>query len=461
MVHMRKVRSTGRGSAQTKRPSRRVRQRQAAEASSGAPVEVEVTGLGSRGDGLAVGPDGEKLFIAKSLPGDRLRVRIGPAHGDGRMAEIVAILRPGPGRTEAPCPHFDRCGGCALQHLGDDDYIAWKLGRLRLALDRAGLGDASVATPVRIPPGARRRATFTAVRATAASSRVCVGFAAARSNDVVDLSACPVLDPEIAAVVPMLRELLDGTLAPGGQTRVAVSRLNGGLDVVFERSDPPSASLRERWSCFAREAGLARLSWRRHPAAPAEPVVQHRPVAVVHGGSAVAVPPDAFLQASGLGEAALTQAVLAAMAQANTAADLFCGLGTFALPLAAGAEVHAVEGEAAMIAALGRAARAAQGLRRITTEVRDLFRRPLEPDELAGFSGVVIDPPRAGAEAQMARLAASAVPVIAMVSCNPVTFARDARILVQGGYRLEEVQVVDQFRWSVHVELAARFLLAR
>lgn len=455
MVHMRRVRSTRRGSAQTRRPGRRVRQRQAAEASSGALVEVEVTSLGRRGDGLAVGPDGEKVFIAKSLPGDRVRVRIGPAHGDGRTAEIVAILRPGPGRTEAPCPHFARCGGCALQHLRDDDYIAWKVGRLRLALDRAGLGDTPVASPVRIPPGARRRATFTAVRAAAAGSRVCVGFAAARSNDVIDLSVCPVLDPEIAAVVPMLRELLDGTLAPGGQTRVAVSRLDGGLDVVFDWPEPPSASLRERWSGFAREAGLARLSWRRAPAAPAEPVVQHRPVAVVHGDCAVAVPPDAFLQASSLGEAALTQAVLAAMAQANTAADLFCGLGPFALALAAaGKRVHAVDGDEAAVAALAAAVRGKTGL---STERRNLFARPLEPDELRRFDAVAFDPPRAGARAQAMFLADSPVPVVVAISCNLETFIRDARLLVGGGFRLETVTPVDQFLWSPHLELAATF----
>ncbi len=434
---------------------RRRRQGRAADAPASALVEVEVTRLGRRGDGLAVGPDGGTVFIPKSLPGDRLRARIGPVQGDGRAAAIVAVLHPGPGRIEPPCLHFARCGGCALQHLRDDDYIGWKLGQLRLALDRAGFGGGTVAPPVRIPPGGRRRATFAAVRAAAAGSRVRIGFAMAHSHDIVDLAVCPVLDAEIAALVPSLRDVLDDTLVPGGQTRIAVSRLDSGLDVVFDWPEPPPPDLRQRWSRFAGDAGLARLSWRRGPTAPAEPVVQHRPAVVVHAGTAVAVPPGAFLQASSIGEAALAEVVLAATKQAHAVADLFCGLGAFTFPLAAaGKKVHAVDADDQAVAALSVAAR---GLPRVTTEMRNLFARPLEPDELSRYDAVVFDPPRAGARAQAQALVQSAVAVAVAISCNPETFIRDARILVAGGFRLEAVTPIDQFLWSPHLELSATF----
>ena len=258
------------------------------------------------------------------------------------------------------------------------------------------------------------------------------------------------------ALLPALRALLADILAPRQRTRIAASLLDGGLDVVLDWPKPPGAEMFERLARFAHEADVARLSWRKDAVAPAEPVVQRRPAQALFAGTSIAVPPGVFLQATAGGEAALTEAVLAATRGASAAADLFAGVGTFALPLAAaGLRVHAVDADDAAITAFAAAAR---GNPRVTTERRNLFARPLSRDELDGFDAVVFDPPRAGAKAQAAALAASAVPVVVAVSCNPDSFVRDARILAGGGYRLTSLTPVDQFLWSAHLELAAVFV---
>ncbi len=407
---------------------------------------LTVERLGHHGDGIAQGPDGP-VFVPGALPG-----KVVEGEAAGNRLEGMRILTPSADRVRPPCAHAKTCGGCQLQHAADPFVAAWKRGVVVQALAQQGL-EAPVAAGVATSPrSARRRATLAGRRT---KGGVLLGFHARRGEMITAVPNCLLLHPDLMAALPALEALVTLGGSRTGEVALTVTASAAGLDVAVRGGKPADAALKMDLARLAGQHGLARLTW------DDEPVAQSAEPMVAFGRTRVPLPPGAFLQATAEGEAALRAAVEAALGPQKRVADLFCGLGTFALPLAAGAEVHAVEGEAAMIAALGRAARAAQGLRRITTEVRDLFRRPLEPDELAGFSGVVIDPPRAGAEAQMARLAASAVPVIAMVSCNPVTFARDARILVQGGYRLEEVQVVDQFRWSVHVELAARFLLAR
>lgn len=278
-----------------------------------------------------------------------------------------------------------------------------------------------------------------------------IGFHARRSDQVVEIADCAVIRPELLAARPLLAELTGLGAARGGAIRLGVTVGPAGLDIDVADAKPLEAALAETLARLAERADLARLSWNGTPVAFARPPLQPM------GRARVAPPPGAFLQATEAGQAALTEAVREAAGAARRIADLFAGCGTFALPLAETAEIHAVEGEADMLAALDAGWRGAPGLHRVTTERRDLFRRPLGPAELAGFQAVAIDPPRAGAEAQAGALAASAVPRIAMVSCNPVSFARDAGLLVAGGYRLDWVQVVDQFRWSAHVELAASF----
>jgi 23S rRNA (uracil1939-C5)-methyltransferase len=289
-----------------------------------------------------------------------------------------------------------------------------------------------------------------------------LGFHVKRGTDVVDLTGCSVVDPRILRLLPALRTFLGRLLKVHQRANVTVTLLEGELDVVLEWPGPLGLEAREALAAFASAADVARLSWRPSAGAFAETVVQRRPVGAVFAGVRVALPPGGFLQATLEGEQALVAAVLGtveatgrtAARPARSIADLFCGAGAFAFPLArAGMRVHAIDADAALLQAMT----AARGTYRITAEQRDLFAQPLSASELKGFDAVVFDPPRAGARAQAEELARSAVPIIAAVSCNPSTFARDARILVDGGYRLETVTPVDQFLWSPHLELVAIF----
>jgi 23S rRNA (uracil1939-C5)-methyltransferase len=415
-------------------------------------VEVTVERIGDHGDGIAETPQG-RLYIPFTVPGDRVRVRPLRAKGDGLAAACVDLLADGPGRTQPPCAHFGRCGGCSLQHLADDAYAGWKRERLIRALGRAGFPDVIPAPLVRSPPGTRRRARF-AVRRLRGKG-VVAGFNVRDGHTIVDVQACPVLEPRIFALLAPLRPLMTELLAPAQAGEVTATVLEGGLDVLVDCGVALDRATRERLARFAGEAGVARLSWRRPGASVSEPLVQHAPVGATFAGRFVAVPPGSFLQATAVGEAALVAAVRQGIGPAPAVADLFCGSGTFAFPLhAAGARVHAVDADAAAVAALAATAR---GVAKISSEARDLFRRPLSPAELERFDAVVLDPPRAGALAQVRELARARVPVVVYVSCNPASFARDARTLREGGFTLRHVTPVDQFLWSAHLELAAVF----
>jgi 23S rRNA (uracil1939-C5)-methyltransferase len=402
-------------------------------------VELDIERVGARGDGIGES-EGKPVFVAFAAPGDRVRVRLGERRGDGIAAELVEVVVAGAARATPACRHFGACGGCAFQHLAPAAYAEAKRRLVVDALARHGLGGVVVA-PLRVLPAGTRRRTRFAVR------RRRVGFQARASHEVVALSECAVLAPEIVRLLPRLAALR-------GNAGYTVTLADSGLDVVAERETPPDLAALETLGVFAAAADLARLSWRQE--GEPVPVAQRRPVRVTFGGVAVDLPADAFLQATQEAEAALTGLVLAGTAGAARVADLFAGIGTFSFPLAAHARVDAVEGAAAALGAL-RTAAARAGLRRLATEQRDLARRPLEPAELAPYDAVVFDPPRAGAAAQAAMLARSRVARVVAVSCNPATFARDAATLVGGGYRLGEVTPVDQFVWSAHVELVAVF----
>lgn len=399
-------------------------------------MRVQVTRLGHLGDGL-----GDGVFVPRALPGEMVEGTVEA----GRMA-APKIVTPAPERVAPPCPHYRACGGCALQHASDAFVTAWKQDVLRAALAAQGL-DAPFLVPHVSPPGARRRATLAGRRR---KKGVLVGFHGRASEVLSEVPECKVLAPGILAMLPVLEELVRLGASRKAELALAVTLADAGADVSVRGGKPLDGPLRAALGQLAGQVGLARLAWE------GEVVAQAAPPAQRFGRALVVPPPGAFLQATAEGEAALLAAVRQAVAGARQVADLFAGCGTFALPLAEAAEVHAVEGAAEMLAALDAGWRQATGLRRVTTEARDLFRNPLTPEELARFDAVVIDPPRAGAEAQVAMLAQAEVPVIAAVSCNPVSFARDARMLVQAGYILEWAQVVDQFRWSPHVELAAR-----
>ena len=401
--------------------------------------------LGHRGDGVAQGPEGQ-VFVPQTLPGEVVE---GDLAGDQLLN--TRILTPSVNRIRPPCPHARTCGGCLVQHAADPFVADWKLGIVAGALAGQGL-DAPLRPIETSPPRSRRRATL-AVRRTKGGALI--GFHARASETLVAIPNCQLLHPAIMAGFPALEALVVTGGSRSAELSLTVTHSLGGLDVAVTGGKPLESELRMALARVAEAFNIARLTW------DAE-VIALRTMPVQRFGKAlVAPPPGAFLQATSEGEAALLSAVKEAVGPARRVVDLFAGSGTFTLPLADSAEVHAVESDAAMLAALDRGWRQAQGLHRVSTETRDLFRRPLEPDEFKGFDAVVIDPPRAGAEAQTATLARARVPVIAAVSCNPVTFARDARILTEAGYVLDWVQAVDQFRWAAHVELVARFSLPR
>lgn len=395
---------------------------------------IEVVRLAGRGDGVTA--DGR--YVPLAVPGDRASFA-----ADGAIA-----VAPGPLRATPPCAHFPACGGCQMQHVPDALYTAWATARIVHALAGRGVDVGETMPPHLSPPRSRRRATL---RAVLEGGAVTLGFNAAASHRVIDLGECHVLRPELFALIEPLRALLGGLIPPGQASGVSLTWSAAGADVLL--SNVAASGALARFAAFAQAHDLARLAI--ETGAGIDIVAERRAPFTRLGGVAVALPPAAFLQATAEGEAALVAAARAACAGASAVADLFSGLGTFALPLAAAARVRAVDAAGGAMVALGAAAR--ESGRRLTTEHRDLFRRPLAAAELARFDAVLFDPPRAGAKEQAAEIARSRVPVVVAVSCNPATFARDAGLLAAGGYRLERLWTVCQFRWSNHVELAAAF----
>jgi 23S rRNA (uracil1939-C5)-methyltransferase len=404
--------------------------------------------LGQRGDGVASNADGP-VYVAGALPGEHVTAEV-----EGERARLVSVDRASPERIAPFCPLFGTCGGCATQHVAPAAYAAWKRELVVSALAQAGL--TPEVGPLVIAHGeGRRRVTFHA-RAGAGwpggpSSGPVVGFMEARSHRIVPIPACPLFVPGLSGAPEAAQRIARVLAGSGKPLDIQVTATQGGLDIDVRGLGPPSPSRRTALATLAAELALARLS------VHGEVVAELRPPAVLMGGVPVVPPPGGFLQATEAGEEALAALVLPALAGARRVADLFAGAGPFALRIARQATVRAVEADADALAALDRAARHAAGLRPIETETRDLFRRPLVGPELAGYDVVVLDPPRAGAEAQARALAASSVPTIVSVSCSPATFARDARLLVDGGYALASVTPVDQFWHSAHVELVGLF----
>ena len=403
---------------------------------------VTIERLGHLGDGIAHGPDGTPIYAAQTLPGE---VIAGDLVGD--TLKNTRIITPSPHRVRPPCPHYRTCGGCSLQHAADPFVAEWKQAVVRTALAAQGL--AADFRPIQTsPPRTRRRATLAGRRTKKSAT---IGFHGRASETLVPITDCHLLHPDLLAALPVLEQIVSLGGSRTAEVSLTLTQSAAGLDVAITGAKPADAPLRMELARIAAANRIARLTWNGEGVALIAAPTQ--PFGVAH----IAPPPGAFLQATPQGEAALLAAIRSAVGPARHIADLFAGSGTFTLPLAARAEVHAVEAEAPMLDALAKGWRAAPGLKRITTEARDLFRRPLHPLELKAYDAVVIDPPRAGAEAQFTELAASQIPTIAALSCNPVTFARDAKILTSAGYHLHWVQTVDQFRWSPHIELAALF----
>jgi 23S rRNA (uracil1939-C5)-methyltransferase len=403
--------------------------------------------MGGQGDGIAETPAGP-VFAPLTLPGETVRGAV----RDGRL-EAVEILVASPERIAPVSPHYGDCGGCSLQHWAAAPYLAWKCDQVRLALAREGI-EADIEATVATPPGTRRRLALHARRGE--DGRVVLGFKARKSWRLVEVTACPVADPRLVAAFPALARVAEAFLEhPKSAPTLHVTATLTGLDVdvtgVERRSGGLSRDAQMRAIEAAAAAGLARLSL------AGENLMMERQPRVAFGPATVPLPPGGFLQAVPEAEAAMVDRAVAAVKGAKKIADLFCGAGTFTFPLATVAPVLAADASAAGIAALQAGIGTGPGMKTITAEARDLFRRPLAPYDLRGCDAVVLDPPRAGALEQTRQIAASKAAVVVGVSCNPVTFARDARILIDAGFRLERVTPVDQFLWSAHIELVGVF----
>jgi 23S rRNA (uracil1939-C5)-methyltransferase len=401
--------------------------------------------VGHRGDGVA-SVDGGTVYVPYALPGERVEVEGVRNHPDRR--HLVRVDVPSADRIEPICPHFGVCGGCAVQHWREDRYRAWKRDLVVEQLRLAKI-DCEVAELVDAHGDGRRRIVLHARVGTHGVQRV--GFAAAASREIVPIDHCPILAPALTHSLEVAEAIAEVLRPTGKPLDIQFTATRSGLDVDVRGSGGLSADSGRTLAGVAERHRLARLT--RHGelvALRAQPMINM-------GKAEVVLPAGSFLQATAAGEDALAARVAAACGKAAVVADLFCGVGPFALRLAERARVRAYDSEATAIDALTKAAASTRGLKPITAETRDLFRRPLAVPELRDFDAVVFDPPRQGAVAQAQQLAGSRVPVVVAVSCNPATFARDAKVLIDGGYKIGAIEPIDQFKYSPHVELVSRF----
>jgi 23S rRNA (uracil1939-C5)-methyltransferase len=425
-------------------PPRHRRLQRPAALSAGPAVELFIEAMGGEGDGVAAGP----AFVPLTLPGERV-----VAAGSGERRTLVEVLAASPDRIQPACPHFGACGGCALQHWAHGPYVAWKVARLAATLGRQHI-ETEILPAFAAAPGTRRRLALHARKTSREAARL--GYKARRSWDLVDIAVCPIADPGLQAAIPALKRLAAPLFEhPKSAPTLHVTATDTGLDVdisgVERRSGGLSADARMQLAERAAEADLARVTL------DGETAYLARQPTVRVGPATVALPAGGFLQAVAEAEAVMGAFAVQAAAGAGRIADLYCGVGAFTFRLAQVAPVHAADSAAEAIGALTGALASAPGLKGVTAEARDLVRRPMLAEELKRIDVAVFDPPRAGAAEQAAELARSAVPRVIGVSCNPATFARDARILIDAGFRLARVLPVDQFLWSPHVELVGVF----
>jgi 23S rRNA (uracil1939-C5)-methyltransferase len=400
----------------------------------------DIARLGAQGDGIADTASGP-VFVPYALAGERVQADV-----RGERARLIAVIEASPERIAPVCRHFTHCGGCAVQHLRAPAYLAWKRELVAAAFSTRGI-DAPINHVATVGLGARRRASFSARRT---GRGVVLGFHEAKSVDIVDLQECPVTASAIVRALPGLRRLVEPLMSRRAPGRVVVTLAANGLDVAIEDVPVnPSIEVREFLAREATALKLARLTL------AGDTLYQATVPAVRFGTANVVLPARSFLQAAPAAEAEMVRLVTQAVGESKRVVDLFCGMGTFTLPLAQRAPVLAVDGDKSAITALANAANRTPGLKPIETKLRDLFREPLSVKELQGFDAVVFDPPRAGAATQATVLAASGVKTIAAVSCNPATLARDARLLIDGGFNLERVTPIDQFLYSPHIEAVA------
>ena len=416
-------------------------------------VILDIIEIGARGDGVAE-QDGQRYFVPYTLPGETVEAEPGEARGEGIAADLVEVLAPSRHRETPPCRHFGTCGGCALQHWRHDVYTEWKVGLIGRALAQRGVAAPAFEPVLAGAPAERRRVDFVLRRQ---GRRVLAGFHERSSPRLVDVGVCPVLRPALAGLPAPLREAVPALLPDGASADAVANETDSGVDLLLRPHRRLDLTLERRQAlvALAEKADLARVSWGDR--ASAEPVAMRRTPVLLLGDARIEPPPGAFLQATRRAEATMRAAVTAWVGEGVLLADLFAGIG--ALSLGRAGRTALFESDRTAVAAADAAARRLGG-GRVTAERRDLFRNPLTAAELGRFEAVLLDPARAGAAAQSAELARSTVAKVVYASCDPASFARDARTLVDGGYRLEKLLPIDQFNWSPHIELIARFARA-
>ena len=417
------------------------------------PGDLLIHELGPKGDGVHRSQGGA-VYVDRALPGDRVQATIRRGDDGVLRGDLLKIIKASPHRVKAPCPNYEVCGGCTLQHAKDEFYRHWKLDIVRDALRGKGLKPRIWRDPVFLPAGDRRRATFIAHKK---NNIVILGHTRRRAHQVTDIASCLVADPALMEMRARLTLLLAPILQEGKPAAAFIQAVDGQFDIVITgpvgKTGKPDAATRQAITLFARASNVSRIGWRADQDDPVEVIIEISPLRARFGDLDVILPPLAFLQPTQAGEHALVDAVMELLPRAGNFADLFSGCGTFTGPMLERGAVHAYESVGPAIRALDKA----KGTRPLKAIRRDLFRNPLRRDEANRYDAIVFDPPRAGAQEQARTLASSRTPLLVGVSCNPATFARDARILVDGGYRLDSVRVVDQFSWSHHVELVAGF----
>ena len=408
--------------------------------------KLEITRLGGQGDGIAETREGQ-IFVPFTLPGDVVNAGV-----EKSRATLMSVLEPSADRAEPPCPHFGPdldnagCGGCALQHMADAPNRAWKRDLVVAALEGCGI-TAEVADLVPCAPHSRRRVVFAARRT---EKGAILGFNRAMSHQIVAIETCVIATPRIVEALPSLRRLATAVAVGKEAFHFSVLDAVPGLDIAvdapFKLKEPDRLRI---ITAVRAEQPVSRLSFN------GEILIEKQPPQLTFGSVVVSPPPGGFVQASAEAEIVMGELVSEHLKKSKRIIDLFSGSGTFALRLASHSHVHAVEADGPSLTALDKAARRAQGLKPVSVEKRDLFRRPMMLAELKAYQGLVFDPPRAGAEVQVQDIARSTIPRVAAVSCNPVTLARDLEILVKGGYKVVSVTPIDQFLWSSHVEVVA------
>ncbi len=416
-------------------------------------ADLTIQQLGPQGDGIHFGPRG-RVFVDRGLPGDRIKAKI-QRDGQGIIrAEVVNLVKPSPFRQPAPCRHYDVCGNCSLQHLNEKYYRDWKVEMVKDALRKVRVSPRRLLPPVFVPAQTRRRATFSALRQ---KGQVILGYYRRRSRQISDINTCLVADPKILAIRDAVKPLLGRILTEGKAVDIFIQLVGENAEVVITgplgKFDEPDKFVVDALMPLFTSKKVARLSWRTNEDSAVHGLLGSGQLLAKFGELTVALPPAAFMQPTREGERALVKAVMDALPAKGNFADLFSGCGTFSGPMLAKGTVDAFEMSPAAVKALGKAA----GRFPLKAIRRDLFKNPLRREDLRRYDAVVFDPPRAGCERQAEALASSRISTLVAISCNPMSFARDARILCDGGYQLNSLQLIDQFVWSHHVEVVGVF----